>query len=400
MEGFISTIYTIKDFVFLDEKVYPISVCAQVVAMLWGLIGGVSDLLRFKKVRMNLARAANFFSIVLMMILYNAATYLILSPALLHPTLSHKIFFGLYFGVSFYSIVSGTFYFLYIVDVLEKPEKYSAILSSVFPFFFALAYFSENLIFPVYLTNVLIILALLAECYLAVYSVYVKKAPKIYLNYTVLCGILVVAYSFRIYGIEVSSPDMLVMAYLAFIYCVVYVSFLQFYFPGFSWKDSKQHNGEPTSVAMFDKTVSEESSNETKTLPRKNLLDGVNIRVIENRTDRFLKEKVFLDEELRLPDFAAYLGLTVHQASYFLNHCMKSNFPEFLNFHRMEEAKRMIQDRTNLNLLDIALACGFNSPSSFHRASVKFSGLPPRELKKEILEKTLGMSYELNEEPG
>ncbi|WP_141638806.1 helix-turn-helix domain-containing protein, partial [Leptospira interrogans] len=36
------------------------------------------------------------------------------------------------------------------------------------------------------------------------------------------------------------------------------------------------------------------------------------------------------------------------------------------------------------NLLQIALECGFNSASSFHRACVKFTGKSPREFRKLI----------------
>ncbi|MCG6162112.1 helix-turn-helix domain-containing protein [Leptospira bandrabouensis] len=173
--------------------------------------------------------------------------------------------------------------------------------------------------------------------------------------------------------------------------------FLQFYFPGFSWKSSSFHNGE----AKFDSIILTEESYddhlEAKSLQKKNLLEGVNLQMIENRVERFLQEKVFLDDEIRLPDFAAYLGLTVHQTSYFMNQYKKSNFPEFINYHRFEEAKNMILKESNLNLLEIALACGFNSPSSFHRASVKFAGVPPRDLKKQIYKTELDISYELQE---
>ncbi|EKS00495.1 transcriptional regulator, AraC family [Leptospira mayottensis 200901122] len=59
-------------------------------------------------------------------------------------------------------------------------------------------------------------------------------------------------------------------------------------------------------------------------------------------------------------------------------------FTDFLQFHRINEVKDMIRINANYNLLNIALECGFNSASSFHRACVKYTGKSPRDLKKEI----------------
>ncbi|WP_167482474.1 AraC family transcriptional regulator [Leptospira yasudae] len=393
----------VKEFLLLDDKISPFSVCAQTVALMWTFLTGISDLLRYKKVRMNLSRGAIFLSVSVMLVLYNAATHFIISPALYHPSLGHKIFFGLYLGVSLYNALAGTFYFLYVADAVEKPERYSNYFLIVFPFLFSVIYLSENLIVPVYLANFLIIIVELSMAFLTAYFVYLEKAPKIYLNHTIVSVVVAAAYAFRIYGIGFQSSDVLVDAYLTIVYCTVYLLFLQFYFPGFSWKKSKRHNGdmeEGSLESAAQENDSDELLNEEKNPQKRNLLEGVNLQTIENRVDRFLQEKVFLDEEIRLPDFAAYLGLTVHQTSYFMNHCKKLNFPEFINYHRFEEAKNMIRKESHLNLLEIALACGFNSPSSFHRASVKFAGVVPSELRKEILEKTLEISYKINEKTG
>ncbi|EMJ46768.1 DNA-binding helix-turn-helix protein [Leptospira santarosai str. HAI1349] len=94
--------------------------------------------------------------------------------------------------------------------------------------------------------------------------------------------------------------------------------------------------------------------------------------------------KGFKDEELRLPDFAVDLGLTTHQASKYLNKYIKMSYVDFLNYHRINEVMDMIRTKSDYNLLNIALECGFNSASSFHRASIKFTGKSPRNLRKDI----------------
>lgn len=92
----------------------------------------------------------------------------------------------------------------------------------------------------------------------------------------------------------------------------------------------------------------------------------------------------FSDEELRLPDFASYLGFSTHQDSYYLNKHTSMKFADFLNMNRIEDIKRNLSNKFHMNLLQIALECGFNSASSFHRTCVKFTGKSPREFRKLI----------------
>ncbi|EMN00708.1 DNA-binding helix-turn-helix protein [Leptospira noguchii str. 2007001578] len=118
--------------------------------------------------------------------------------------------------------------------------------------------------------------------------------------------------------------------------------------------------------------------------PPRDLLEGIDLEKVKTKLNRFLDSKGFIDEELRLPDFASGLGLSTHQASYYLNQYLNMSFTEFLQFHRINEVKNMMRIKLNYNLLNIALECGFNSASSFHRACVKFTGKSPRDLKSYI----------------
>ncbi|EMJ35039.1 transcriptional regulator, AraC family [Leptospira interrogans str. FPW1039] len=63
---------------------------------------------------------------------------------------------------------------------------------------------------------------------------------------------------------------------------------------------------------------------------------------------------------------------------------MSMKFADFLNMNRIEDVKRNLRNKSHMNLLQIALECGFNSASSFHRACVKFTGKSPREFRKLI----------------
>ncbi|ASV10484.1 helix-turn-helix domain-containing protein [Leptospira santarosai] len=117
----------------------------------------------------------------------------------------------------------------------------------------------------------------------------------------------------------------------------------------------------------------------------RNILQNVDLNKVEIKLNHFLTTKGFKDEELRLPDFAVDLGLTTHQASHYLNKYLSMSYVDFLNYHRINEVIDMIRTKSDYNLLNIALECGFNSASSFHRACIKFTGKSPRDLKKDIL---------------
>ncbi|EMM74746.1 DNA-binding helix-turn-helix protein [Leptospira weilii str. 2006001855] len=146
------------------------------------------------------------------------------------------------------------------------------------------------------------------------------------------------------------------------------------------------------SGANIDKEIESETISipevkETKKYkyPPRDLLEGTDLEKVEIKLNQFITSKGFKDEELRLPDFAADLGLSTHQASYYLNQYLNQSYNDFLNFHRMNEVIKMLHTKSNFNLLGIALECGFNSASSFHRACIKFTGKSPRNLRKDIL---------------
>ncbi|PJZ29127.1 helix-turn-helix domain-containing protein [Leptospira kmetyi] len=118
------------------------------------------------------------------------------------------------------------------------------------------------------------------------------------------------------------------------------------------------------------------------------VLRNVDFESVEFRLNEFLSKKGFKDEELRLPDFAAELGLSLHQASYYLNKNLKTTFTDFMNFNRLEEAKLLIfENGKKFNLLEVCYASGFNSLATFHRACRKFAKCTPKELRFEIIER-------------
>lgn len=95
------------------------------------------------------------------------------------------------------------------------------------------------------------------------------------------------------------------------------------------------------------------------------------------------KEKPYLNGALKIQDLAKLIQLTTHQLSQLLNDDLQTNFFDFVNSYRVEEAKKHLVDRTsNFTMLAIAYEAGFNSKTAFNRAFKKHTSMTPTEYKK------------------
>ena len=95
-------------------------------------------------------------------------------------------------------------------------------------------------------------------------------------------------------------------------------------------------------------------------------------------------EKVYLDNELSLPQLAKEMGISTHDLSYLLNDVIGLSFFQFVNAYRVQEAKQLMlsEKHRHLNLLGIAYSAGFNSKTTFNTAFKKETGLSPSEFMK------------------
>ena len=96
------------------------------------------------------------------------------------------------------------------------------------------------------------------------------------------------------------------------------------------------------------------------------------------------EEKIFLDNELNLAKVASKLSCNVHDTSYLINAVAGDNFYNYINKHRVEEAKKLLlsEKEKELNILGIAFESGFNSKTAFNTSFKKFTGLSPTQFIK------------------
>ena len=121
---------------------------------------------------------------------------------------------------------------------------------------------------------------------------------------------------------------------------------------------------------------------------KKNLgkIDDNELKHSSARLESLMKnEKLYLDPELKLSTLAEYIPLSARNLSQTLNQGLSTNFCEYINKYRIEEAKLRLADHNNSSsITEILFAVGFNSKSSFNTAFKKHTRKTPSQYRKHI----------------
>jgi AraC-like DNA-binding protein len=140
---------------------------------------------------------------------------------------------------------------------------------------------------------------------------------------------------------------------------------------------------QPLEIAAVSQVI-EEFQHQPKQV-KSRLDDGLSAQ-LKLRLEHLMRhDKLYLDSDLNLPNLAQSMEISVHDLSYLLNESIGMNFFQFINAHRIEEAKKlMLSDKhKHLNILGIAYSAGFSSKTTFNTAFKKQTGLSPSEFMKQ-----------------
>ncbi|MCL8267619.1 AraC family transcriptional regulator [Leptospira weilii] len=315
-------------------------------------------------------------------VLCSFAFFLILNNGILfgqgNLRTENKITFGSYYGLVLYSISAVFVCFSYVLETLDHPWNYCKRLLGMIPVSILFSYLIPEL----YFVSFIDILGFGISVFTTAWSfrnILISKKPIVYFNLPLISLLISICFGLDLFGTILDRKVFFFIAELLAGSVLCYIFILERACPLlFDRSTTTNTVSEPK-----EPPISEEIQEEIKFQGR-NLLEGIDLKTVEIKLNQFLEAKRFKDEELRLPDFAADLGLSTHQASYYLNNYLSKRYTDFLNFHRINEVMIMMKNKSNFNLLNIALECGFNSPSSFHRACIKFTGKSPRDLRKEL----------------
>jgi AraC-like DNA-binding protein len=102
--------------------------------------------------------------------------------------------------------------------------------------------------------------------------------------------------------------------------------------------------------------------------------------------ERLMKEqKLYKNTDLNIQALSLQLGISKNHLTQIINEQLKMNFFEFINSHRIEEAKRLLlnPEYSHLSLTGIAGESGYKSKATFFANFKKVTGLTPLEWQKQ-----------------
>jgi AraC-like DNA-binding protein len=95
------------------------------------------------------------------------------------------------------------------------------------------------------------------------------------------------------------------------------------------------------------------------------------------------QEQLYKENDLKLETLAEKLKSNRHFVSQVINQFYKTNFFDFINAHRMEEAKRLLVSGSHeMNIIEIAYAVGYNNKVTFNTVFKRITGVTPSEYRK------------------
>jgi AraC-like DNA-binding protein len=99
--------------------------------------------------------------------------------------------------------------------------------------------------------------------------------------------------------------------------------------------------------------------------------------------DFIITQKSYLQPNLNIRTLANDLDTTIHKISFIINKGFQTNFNQFINSYRIEEAKTLLKNPNyqNYTIEAIAYESGFNSKASFNIAFKKITEVTPSEFK-------------------
>ncbi len=104
-------------------------------------------------------------------------------------------------------------------------------------------------------------------------------------------------------------------------------------------------------------------------------------KVFEEIIHLLEKEKAYQNPNLTINDVTQGINSNQKYVSLAISNYTQMNFNNFVNYFRINEAKKHIISQEYQTLNEIMYACGFNSRTPFYNAFNKFTGMSPKQFK-------------------
>ncbi len=108
---------------------------------------------------------------------------------------------------------------------------------------------------------------------------------------------------------------------------------------------------------------------------------------ISRKLDAYMEtERPYLSPDLTIAELGKRMGVSRHHLTEVISTRHKKNFYVFVNEYRIEAVKQAMQDPKNsdMTLLDLAYAVGFNSKAPFNAAFKRLTGMVPSQYRNQL----------------
>ncbi|HRX16141.1 MAG TPA: helix-turn-helix domain-containing protein [Spirochaetota bacterium] len=120
----------------------------------------------------------------------------------------------------------------------------------------------------------------------------------------------------------------------------------------------------------------------------KNLLLKINKEKLESRLQTIMcDQRLYCNEDMNLSTLSKIAGVGTHQLSQYINDVHGDNFNGYINSFRINEAKRLMLEEPQAEIISISFSVGFNSYSAFSSAFKKITGTSAANFRAMIKKK-------------
>lgn len=164
--------------------------------------------------------------------------------------------------------------------------------------------------------------------------------------------------------------------YLELLEAIINVGFLYWV----SIRGIRQQNVKPL-IQIIEKD-NEKTQAEDDNVSRKQKTNE-DVEIVKKIEQYFLNQKEYLKPDLTIADVSKYINEHPKRVSLAINIVTKKNFKSYINSYRIEEAKRLLKNKstTNYSIEGIGLEAGFKSKSVFYNAFKRETGLTPNNFR-------------------
>ncbi len=227
-------------------------------------------------------------------------------------------------------------------------------------------------------------------CYIIVIFLMLRKIKKVYLeNYS---GISIKTYNWLI---KLSLALSFIYTVALFKNIVKFSSFSEnenyfkvsvylLLFLSICWYLYKALNN-PELFKQIDSSLVPVKNNIVQKEATTNILEHEQKNIVQ--LQNYMKEhKPFLDPSLTIQHISDAIDIPVRELSLLINHKLNQHFYDFVNSYRINYAKNILSDPTQIKrtVLEVLYDSGFNSKSSFNTAFKKETGTTPSAYRKNL----------------